>query len=316
MGSLPQAASHGQRAAAVVGMFDGVHLGHRYLLSRLKTEASLRGLSPTVFTFPFHPLATVDPAIAPKLLCEPAEKLILLDREGIHPGQVNYLVFNEAFRRLTAAEFMRLLHERYRVDFILRGFNNRFGTERGLSADDYRRIAASNGIELIDAESLKLPAPEDGASLTVSSSEIRKALLSGDISRANAMSGYPYTITGLVVGGKHLGRTLGFPTANIALRHPSKLVPEQGVYICTASAQGRIYKAMVNIGRRPTVDTPEAEQTIEAHLLGFDGDLYGKEVTLQFYRRLRPEMRFPSIDALAARLEADRIETELFDIPV
>lgn len=303
----------GSRVAAVVGMFDGVHLGHRFLLDSLKEEARRRGLVPWVFTFPSHPLAVVAPSRAPSLLTEPAEKLSRLTESGFAASQIGFMVFDDTLRTLTASRFLELLHSRYRVDFILRGFNNRFGTERHLTPEDYRAIAAANGITLTEAAHLRHGNGDEAP--PVSSSRIRQALENGDIAEANLMLGYRYPLSGTVVSGKKLGRTLGFPTANLRLAHSSKLIPADGVYICLATVNGDSpRRAMVNIGTRPTVDGINTRRSIEAHLLDFSGDIYGKEVTLEFIGRLRSEVRFPSTAQLTLQLEADREYVRNFPI--
>jgi len=313
MESIEKIKTGGGRLAAVVGMFDGVHLGHRFLIDRLKEEATRRGLLPAVFTFPGHPLSVVNPSKAPRLLTDPAEKLRLLVDAGIPAGRVGYLVFDDRLRRLPAAEFLKMLHDRYHVDFILRGFNNRFGTERDLTPEDYRLTAAGVGIELIDATGLCLG--EGAGHLPVSSSRIREALANGDLLEANRMSGKPYRMTGTVVGGKHLGRTIGFPTANLRPLHASKMIPADGVYLCLAYIDGAgPRRAIVNIGTRPTVDGPNSRRTIEAHIIDFDKEIYGRQVTLEFIHRLRSEIKFPSPSDLARQLEADRESARNFPI--
>lgn len=313
--------AQGQRKlAAVVGMFDGVHLGHRFLLDRLKEAACDRSLRPAVFTFPRHPLAVVNPPKAPGLLTDPAEKLSLLMEAGIAPEDINFMVFDSRLRSLSASEFLTMLHDRYNVGFILRGFNNRFGTERDLSPADYRRIAADCGIELEDADCFDDTSgarhSSDHNHVSVSSSSIRNALAAGDIYLANNLLGYPYQLSGIVGPGKQLGRTIGFPTANIQLPHSLKLIPANGVYICTADITAGRFRAMVNIGTRPTVDTNNRTvRSIEAHLLDFHDDLYGQTVTLRFHSRLRSEIRFPTIAALADQLAADRCQTANFPLP-
>lgn len=294
-----------ERRGAVVGMFDGVHRGHRFLLDRLKEEARARGLLPTIFTFPAHPLSVVCPARAPRLLTEPAEKLHRLTECGFDPSQVGFLVFDDTLRGMTASRFIGMLHDRYGVDFILRGFNNRFGTERDLSPQDYREIAATQGVELIDATSLCHGEGENPP--PVSSSRIRQALASGEIDRADIMLGYRYRLTGTVVNGKRLGRTLGFPTANLNPDHSSKLIPAEGVYFCVATKPGMLsHRAIVNIGTRPTVDGSNSRLSIEAHILDFDSEIYGTDLTLEFVSRIRPEIKFPSPVELTRQLDADR----------
>lgn len=289
-----------RRRGAAVGMFDGVHLGHRYLLGQLREECAMRGLRPSVFTFPSHPLSVVRPEAAPKLLSTPREKLMMLQSQGIAPGDVGFLVFDEKLRRLHAAEFLKMLHDKYGVDFILRGYDNRFGTERDLTGEDYGRIAREVGMELVEADDFRL---EDG--ITVCSSAIRKLLASGDIRRANSLLGYEYETEGEVIPGKNIGHTIGFATANLRIS-PEKLLPGQGVYVCDAllPAGGKC-RAMVNIGCCPTfgeLDTP----TVEAHLLDFEGNLYGMRIGLRFLGYLREEMRFDSVAQLIEQLRRDK----------
>lgn len=300
----------GGRNAAVVGMFDGVHLGHRHLVAQLRREAEERGLRPLVFTFPRHPLEVVNPSVAPKLLSEPEEKLRLFGNLGFTTSQIEFLLFDDAMRALTAREFIAMLRDRYDVGMILRGFNNRFGTERHLSAGDYRLIGQEEGVEIVDATPLCL------GDCTPSSSEIRRLLRDGEIDSANRMLDYPYPLTGIVVGGKQLGRQIGFPTANLLTDHPSKLIPGDGVYVCMAAVDGEeataVYPAMVNIGTRPTVDGVNHHRTVEAHLLDFQGDLYDSRITLTFFKRIRSEIRFSTVEQLRSRLEADRREVRFY----
>lgn len=299
------------RKAAVVGMFDGVHPGHRHLFGQLFDHCRKRRLSPVVFTFPKHPLEVVNPAAAPKLLSEPEEKLRLLKQCGFGMEQVEFMVFDSQLRNLSAREFIAMLRHRYGVDVILRGFNNRFGTERHFTPDDYRRIGRAEGVEIIDATEYRYSI--DGLDLRPSSSEIRGLLAEGDVDSANNMLGYPYPLSGRVVAGKQLGRQLGFPTANIEPLHPSKLIPADGVYICSAIVNqpvaeplSRRFRAMVNVGTRPTVDGVNHFRTIEAHILDFTSDLYDTSLTLEFHHRLRLEIRFQTLDQLRDQLAADR----------
>lgn len=317
-----------KHTAAVVGMFDGVHMGHRYLLRNLRQLAEERGLEPLVFTFPRHPMSLICPEFAPKLLSEPAEKLHLLGGSGFSVKQVNFLVFNDLLRHQTAAEFMRMLRRDYGVRLLLRGYNNRFGTERDLTPEDYRRIAAAEGIELIDDRVSFVEA--DGRQLDVSSSAIRKLLLAGDVAGAARLLGRPYSLSGTVVDGRKLGRQLGFPTANLSPLHKSKLIPAPGVYICNVweplstergdaaatergdAAPGCRYPAMLNIGHRPTVDRADSPVSIEAHLLGFEGDIYGMTLNVEFLGRLREEKKFGSVEDLTLQLAEDRKKVEKF----
>lgn len=302
---------------AVVGMFDGVHSGHRYLLDQLRLQAAERSLKPLVITFTNHPLSVIAPDKAPRLLTLPLEKAALIRREGFLGDEILLLPFDEKLRSTSAAGFLGMLRGRVDCAALLMGFNNRFGHDAPGDFASYKQLAANAGIELIQAR--ELPAREG-----VSSSEIRRLIAAGEVADAAALLGRPYTLTGTVVRGKALGRTLGFPTAN--LHTPSTLIlPAPGVYAATAtiapplfpsivasrqaSSKAELsYPAMVNIGSRPTVDDPGAPLSVEAHIIGLpEGTtLYDCRLTLSFVDRLRSERRFASLEALRAQLLLDR----------
>lgn len=272
--------------AAGVGMFDGVHRGHQALAEQVRAAAAERGLQPAFFTFDRHPMQLVAPERAPRLLSTPEQR-----RRWLQPGLTVALPFDESMRAMTAEQFMRMLRDRYGLALIAIGFNHRFGSDRLPDFDDYRRVAAGLGIEAI-------PVAEEGQG--ISSSAIRRALESGDVELAGDMLGRPFALEGTVAHGQALGRTIGFPTANIEPSQAAQLIPRQGVYA------GRMlgHPAVVNIGRRPTV-AADAPLSIEAHVIGYDGDLYGQPVELELTRRLRDERKFPSLDALRAQIAAD-----------
>ena len=302
---------------AVVGMFDGVHSGHRYLLDQLRLQAAERSLKPLVITFTNHPLSVIAPDKAPRLLTLPLEKAALIRREGFLGDEILLLPFDEKLRSTSAAGFLGMLRGRFDCAALLMGFNNRFGHDAPGDFASYKQLAANAGIELIQAR--ELPAREG-----VSSSEIRRLIAAGEVADAAALLGRPYTLTGTVVRGKALGRTLGFPTPN--LHTPSTLIlPAPGVYAATAtiapplfpstvasrqaSSKAELsYPAMVNIGSRPTVDDPGAPLSVEAHIIGLpEGtNLYDCRLTLSFVDRLRSERRFASLEALRAQLLLDR----------
>lgn len=312
---------------AVVGMFDGVHSGHRYLLDQLRLQAAERSLKPLVITFTNHPLAVIAPEKAPRLLTSPLEKAALIRREGFLGDEILLLPFDEKLRSTSAAGFLGMLRGRFGCAALLMGFNNRFGHDAPSDFASYKQLAANAGIELIQAR--ELPAREG-----VSSSEIRRLIAAGEVADAAALLGRPYSLTGTVVRGKALGRTLGFPTAN--LHTPSTLIlPAPGVYAATAtiapplfpsetnpgapfpstvasrkaSSKAEVsYPAMVNIGSRPTVDDPGAPLSVEAHIIGLpEGtNLYDCHLTLSLVDRLRSERRFASLEALRAQLLLDR----------
>lgn len=274
--------------AAVTGTFDGVHRGHQFLLHTLRAEAGRRGLEPLAVTFTHHPQALLNPEKAPLELTQ--DKLALLRQQGVEVVQLDF----KDLRAMTAVEFLSMLRRQYGVTLFLLGFNNRIGSDRvGVDSPQLAEVAQQSGVEI-------LPATEhpDGA---VSSTAIRQALAEGRIEDANAMLGRPYEVTGVVVTGRQIGRTIDFPTANIAVPRGMAL-PKEGVYV--GGIDGR--RCVVNVGRRPTVEgRDDAPLSVEAHILDFHGDLYGHTLTLQFLHRLRGERRFGSLEELKAAIAAD-----------
>ena len=284
-------------------MFDGVHAGHRHLLGQLGALAAETGLRPLVITFSNHPLEVIAPERAPRLLTSADEKRRLI--AAALPGvRVEVMPFDEGLRLTSAAGFLDMLRDRYGVRALLLGFNNRFGHDAPRDFAAYARLGREAGVEI------HLATECAGAS----SSAVRALLAEGDAAGAAAMLGRPYTLTGHVETGRRIGRTIGFPTANVRPDDERRLVPAPGVYACRATVgtadnpAGAVFPAMVNIGRRPTIGEG-LDTTVEAHLIGLDADLYGREVTLEFVERLRAERRFESLAALAAQLAADRAAT-------
>lgn len=256
--------------------------------------------TPAVVTFTNHPLQIIKPEAAPPLLTTPDEKRSLLLEAGA--SVIIMKPFSQQTRQLTATQFMKLLHERYDVDTIMLGFNNRFGAGPHTSFEETRQQAKAMGINLLQASEAKLHGDP------ISSTIIRNHLLNRQLHEANTLLGRPYTLTGTVVHGKQIGRTIGFPTANIQPDSPHKLIPANGVYACMATlASGKTYPAMVNIGRRPTVDPASPTISIEAHIIGIDKKLYGQSVTISFIHMLREEQKFSSLQNLRTQLQQDKI---------
>ncbi len=282
---------------ATVGTFDGVHTGHRFLLAELKEYAAKLGLKPLAMVLDTHPLRVVRPADAPRRLSDFAEREQMIRRLGV---EVRPLHFSEQTRTLTSAQFIAKIADEIGVKALLVGHDNKFGSDRGSTIEDYKRSGAELGVKVIEAG--KLPA--------ASSSAIRKLLLAGDVHRANELLGYPYTLAGTVVHGKSLGRRLGFPTANIEVTDPLRLIPAPGVYatLIFTDETGVFHPSMTNIGHRPTVDAQGAPLSIETHIFDFTADLYGRTVRLRLIGRIRPEERFDSLEALTARLRDDERE--------
>ena len=286
---------------ATTGFFDGVHLGHRLVIERLVSLAHARGDESLVVTFWPHPRAVLqNGARELRLLNSLEEKKELLRVLGV--DRVEVLDFTRSFAALTAEQYLReILRDRFGVTTLLMGYDNRLGSDR-LTAASLKPIADGMGMELMELSPLSFRPSE--ASGEISSTQIRTALEEGDITSAAEMLGYGYALKGVVVAGNRLGRTIGFPTANMKLYEPLKLVPGRGVYVVEAEVLGKKYRGMTNIGLRPTVGG--SFTTIETHILDFDEDIYGLPLRITFLRRLRDEVHFPSLEALKEQLEKDR----------
>lgn len=270
---------------ATIGFFDGVHKGHRYLFKQLDKMAAERGLVPLVVTFKEHPRSVLQSDYLPQLLTTTDERRALLSAYG----EVIMLPFADV-QALTAAQFMEILHTQYDVTVLLMGYDHRFGSDRLRRPQDYRRIGEQYGIEV-----LTMPEFTDGE-WHVSSSEIRTALESGNIALANELLGRPYALRGTVVHGKGLGRTIGFPTANIQPLSEQTIVPKPGVYEVEVQGEGVQAKGMCNI---------DTNRTIEVHIPSFQGDLYGDTLKVRFVRFLREEKKMNGLDDLRRQLTED-----------
>ena len=285
---------------ATIGFFDGVHRGHCSLLSQVVRQAAQRNSQSTVVTFDIHPRQLVNPDFQPLLLTTLDEKLQLLSLQGI--DRVALLHFDEQMASLSARDFMSVvLSRQLNVDTLVLGYDSRFGHGRTAGFADYEAYGRSMGIDVLRATPLL---SDDGT--PVSSSLVRNLLLSGNIAQANDALGRRYSLTGNVVEGFHEGRRLGFPTANLALADRQRLVPGRGVYAVWAELTGysEPMPAMMNIGTRPTYNG--CSQTLEVHIIGYEGDLYGQDVTVTFAERIRSEQPFDSPSALASQLQLDR----------
>lgn len=294
---------------ATIGFFDGVHSGHRYLIQQVKEIAAAKGLRSAIVTFPIHPRKVMAAEYRPELLTTPDEKIGLLSEVGI--DYCLMLDFTPEISRLTAQEFMsRLLKERYQVRCLVIGYDHRFGHNRSEGFEDYVRYGKAIGIEVIQAHAYSDNVQiEKELSMPVSSSLIRKLLHEGEVDVAARCLGYEYFLDGTVVGGYQVGRKIGFPTANLSVDDPDKLVPADGVYAVWVNFDGKTYMGMLNIGVRPTIDNGP-NRTIEVNILHFHSDIYDKFIRLTFVKRTRPELKYSNIDDLIAQLHKDAEETE------
>lgn len=287
-----------QALAATIGFFDGVHLGHRFLIDQLKKVADERGLPSAVITFRTHPRAVLHADYQPKLLNTWEEKLAQLATTGVDYCLV--LDFTLELSRFSAAEFItKILAEAFRVKALLIGYDHRFGHDRAEGFDQYVVYGKALGMDVIQA------LPYDNGQTKVSSSEVRRLLAEGEVNQASVLLSYPYSLKGKIVKGHQVGRTIGFPTANLSVEDSRKILPGNGVYAVWAVLSGKRYKGMLSIGNRPTLDDGN-NQSIEVYLLDFSGDLYGKEIEVSFVSKIRDNRKFPSLLALKSQLEQDR----------
>jgi len=280
------------------GTFDGVHLGHQKILGRLKELAERKQGETVLLTYWPHPRLILQPEDnSLRLLTTLTEKVKLLEEMGV--DHLIILPFTKELSQMRSEEFIReILVEKIQTKTLVIGYDHKFGKNREGS---FEYLKSHSHLFGFDMEEISRQDVDD---LAVSSTKIRTALAQGDISTANKYLGRPYDLSGQVVKGQQIGRSLGFPTANIQIAEDYKLLPRDGAYAVHAEVNSIQYKAILNIGDRPTVDGQK--KTIEAHLIDFEGDLYGQELRVYFQEFLREEERFESLDALKNQLVIDR----------
>lgn len=291
-------------AVVTSGTFDGVHIGHKKILSRLKEISQHSGGETVVLTFWPHPRTVVsEDSQTLQLLSTIEEKIELFAQLGI--DHLAIIPFTRSFSELTSEEFIQqILVNKIGTKKLVIGYDHRFGKNREGSFDFLKNNCSQYGFEVEEISR------QDIEDLAISSSRIRKALLTGHIAEANELLGRPYTISGTVVKGKQLGRTIGFPTANVHPDESYKLIPQNGAYIIRATYKGEQFEGMLNIGVRPTVDG--SVKTIEAHLFDFNKEIYGEEVQLELLQYIRPEKKFNGLPELMEQIKLDKEETERY----
>ena len=282
---------------ATIGFFDGVHLGHRFLIQQVKVAAIQTGWQSSIITFPVHPRQVIQSDYQPQLLSSPEEKIELLASTEV--GNCILLPFTFELSMLTAREFMQLLYDKYHVRMLVIGYDHRFGHNRAETFEDYCRYGRELGIHIMQATAYTQEQDK------VSSSAIRRALQTGDIRTATKYLGYHYFLEGTVVDGYKVGRKIGFPTANLRVDFPNKLIPSVGVYAVFVHINGQKYKGMLNIGHRPTINNGN-DLSIEVHILDFKEDIYHQKIRIEFIDFLRPEMKFNSVDELIQQMQKDK----------
>ncbi len=281
------------------GFFDGVHLGHQLVLEKLVQTAKARGEESCVITFWPHPRNVLQQeAYSLRLLTTLARKKELILSQGV--DHVEVLDFTKEFSRLSAREYLeKVVMEKLGGKAIVLGYDNRVGNDSE-NPDHVASIAKDLGLEVVCLDS-----KEVSSGVVVSSTMIRKKVEEGMIEQANKMLGRKYELHGVVVSGNRIGRTIGFPTANMQLYEPLKLIPSNGVYFVRVETLGRNMWGMCNIGRRPTVGNGNT-RTIETHILDFDEDIYGLDISIYFITKIREELKFENLDCLKAQIEKDK----------
>ena len=287
----------GKPTVVTIGTFDGVHLGHQKILEQIISSAKLNDCESLVLTFFPHPRMVLQEGTEMKQLNTLNEKIALLAHLGIDHLVVH--PFDKEFSRMTAEEFVqKVLVDTFNVQKIIIGYDHRFGRNRTADINDLIQFGQTYGfaVEQISAQEIN--------AVSVSSTKIRMALCEGQIALANEFLGYDYSLTGTVTKGQQLGRTIGYPTANIQIEEDYKLVPENGVYVAKYVLNQKMVYGMMNIGNRPTVNG--ITQTIEINLFDFNDDLYGQTITVSLLKRMRDEQKFESLEALKNQLALDK----------
>lgn len=289
-----------KKTIVTLGTFDGVHIGHNAILEKICKVAESEGIESVILTFFPHPRLIVSNNYDIKLLNTIDEKSALLEKKGIQ----NFIIhpFDKTFSELSPREFVtQVLVKKLNIQKIIIGHDHKFGKDRAADFNDLINFGKEFGFEVEEISAQQIN------EVSVSSTKIRNSLLEGNISLANEYLGYPYVLSGKVVKGNQLGRTIGFPTANIEISEDYKLIPKNGVYIVTANVNNEIVLGMMNIGVKPTLG--ENKLSIEVHLLNFDSDIYNQKIQVNVLQRLRNEQKFESFDALKAQIELDKLNT-------
>ena len=289
--------------ALSIGMFDGVHHGHQTIIKNLNSAAQNKDLESAILTFWPHPRTVFNPNDDLKLLNTIEEKTYLLEKNKVQ--HLFLKEFDEEFRNLTGEEFVKqILIDKLNVKHLIIGHDHTFGKNRSGDFNLLQKMSSEYGFEVVQVEAV------DFQDRHISSTQIRNALMNGEINTANEMLGYHYSVSGEVIHGKKLGRTIGYPTANISV-NPMKFLPKKGAYIVDAFVKNQQFKGMLSIGTNPTVDGKSL--SVEVYILDFDGDIYGETISVNFRQFLHDEIKFDGLQQLIERLDEDKKLTEDFE---
>jgi riboflavin kinase/FMN adenylyltransferase len=287
-----------QHPVVTVGIFDGVHRGHKNLIGKLKEISKEKNGESVIITLWPHPRMILYPDKQIKLLTTLEEKLFLLEKEDI--TSIVILDFDKNVASVSAQEFIeKFLVKKLNISAFLVGYDNHFGHDKEGKIDIVRQESEKWGYEAIQVD------PVFVNEEPISSTNIRLYLELGNIEKANELLGYNFFLNGKVIEGNKLGRTINFPTANIAVAD-YKMLPRTGVYAVTVESEGNTYPGMMNIGFRPTINSLIKEKSLEVHLINFQGNLYDREIKVNFVNRIRDEIKFPNLNELKKQLEIDK----------
>lgn len=292
-----------KKTVVTLGTFDGVHLGHQKIINRLVSSTQNNNLESIVLTFTNHPRSVLQSQSKIKLLSTNSEKIELLEKEGIDNLIIH--TFDEAFSELTGEEFVKnILVDQLKIQKIIIGYDHRFGKNRMSDIHDliYFGKKYHFDVEQISAEEIN--------EISVSSTKIRNAIESGNIALANDYLGYKYNFSGKVVEGQQLGRTIGFPTANLEVENTSKIIPTNGVYIVEGFWNDKTHEGVMNIGNKPTVSIDKS--TIEVFFLDLNENLYNVEIKISVLKFIRKEQKFDSLEILKLQIENDKNTAEQY----
>jgi len=292
-----------KKPVVTLGIFDGVHIGHKVLLDRLVSGAKVANGEAVVITFSPHPRMVLDKdSSALTFLTTMEEKITLLERARV--DDLIIIEFTREFSRIPACEFVKdVLVDKIGTKHLIIGFNHHFGRRGEGDFDTIKKCTESMEFKIEQVEGFRTEAGP------ISSSLVREALLQGRLEEANKLLGYPYPVSGTVIEGRRIGRSIGFPTANIKPHDKHKLIPCKGVYAVEVILGTESYAGMLNIGSNPTVNSDPGFRSIEVHIINFDRDIYGSQISVVFRQRLRDEIRFDSVEQLAGQMELDKQST-------